>query len=215
MHQPILRSRLKIYLPKKCSYIILFINMLLSAGVLLSFRSEKHRVLALAKKQTNSDSVSSKKAFLRVYAVLMSPRCINCHPAGDVPLQGDDSHPHTQGVKRGIDGKGIYALKCANCHQVKNLPGVHMPPGNPNWSLPPANMKMIFQGRTPHQLALQLLDKKKNGGKSTKALVDHITKDGLVLSAWNPADGMAKPPMSHAAFVSAFNEWISKGALSP
>ncbi|HET7002353.1 MAG TPA: hypothetical protein VFI33_13620, partial [Puia sp.] len=28
------------------------------------------------------DSVGSVKAFMKVYKVLMSPRCMNCHPAG-------------------------------------------------------------------------------------------------------------------------------------
>jgi hypothetical protein len=176
---------------------------------IFSFRAAKDPDL------THQDSIASKKAFLKVYSVLMSPRCMNCHPSGDVPLQGDDSHLHLQGVKRGIDGKGLYALRCANCHQLHNLSGAHMPPGNPKWALPPANMKMIFQGRTPHQLALQLLDKKRNGGRSIKALIDHITNDSLVLSGWNPAEGLSKPPLSHQQFVKAFNEWISKGAVSP
>ena len=95
------------------------------------------------------DSIGSQKAFLAAYKVLMSPRCMNCHPKGDIPLQGDDSHLHTQGVKRGVDGKGVYALKCANCHQPQNSVGLNMPPGNPNWHLPPASMKMIFEGKSP------------------------------------------------------------------
>ena len=66
----------------------------------------------------------------------MHPRCMNCHPAGDQPLQGDDSHIHTQNVQRGKDGKGKYALKCANCHQEKNVAGENMPPGNPAYSTP-------------------------------------------------------------------------------
>ncbi|RYG03681.1 MAG: hypothetical protein EOO02_07880, partial [Chitinophagaceae bacterium] len=40
------------------------------------------------------DSIQSITAFGEVYKVLVSPRCMNCHPAGDVPLQGDDSHLH-------------------------------------------------------------------------------------------------------------------------
>src|ERR1041385_35929 len=81
------------------------------------------------------DSVGSVKAFLKVYKVLMSPRCMNCHPAGDAPLQGDDSHIHTMDVVRGPDGKGMYAAKCSNCHQPPNVPGEHTPPGNPKWQL--------------------------------------------------------------------------------
>ncbi|MDP9042379.1 MAG: hypothetical protein M3N30_10390, partial [Bacteroidota bacterium] len=54
------------------------------------------------------DSTESVKAFMKVYKVLMSPRCMNCHPAGDAPLQGDDSHIHTMNVQRGKDGTGLY-----------------------------------------------------------------------------------------------------------
>ncbi|MEP6724160.1 MAG: hypothetical protein ABJC98_00005, partial [Bacteroidota bacterium] len=118
------------------------------------------------------DSIGSQKAFLAAYKVLMSPRCMNCHPAGDIPLQGDDNHLHTQGVKRGVDGKGVYALKCANCHQPQNSVGIHMPPGNPNWHLPPANMKMIFEGKSPKELAAQLKDPKRNGNKTMAQLID-------------------------------------------
>src|SRR5688572_11445620 len=62
------------------------------------------------------DDAAARAAFLEAYKVLMHPRCMNCHPAGDVPLQGDDSRLHIQNIKRGHDGKGLYALKCANCH---------------------------------------------------------------------------------------------------
>src|SRR5262245_7592385 len=72
----------------------------------------------------------SAAAFLEAYKVFMHPRCMNCHPAGDAPLQGDDSHPHAQLVTRGPDGKGKYAMKCSACHQDHNLPGENMPPGN-------------------------------------------------------------------------------------
>ena len=95
-----------------------------------------------------ADSAASAKAFLQVYKVLMSPRCMNCHPAGDIPLQGDDSHLHTMSPKRGKDGHGLYAMKCTNCHQPSNTPGMHTPPGNPKWGLPPSDMKMVFQGKT-------------------------------------------------------------------
>ncbi len=161
------------------------------------------------------DSAGSVKAFLAAYKVLMSPRCMNCHPKGDVPLQGDDSHLHTQGVKRGLDGKGVYALKCANCHQPQNSVGIHMPPGNPNWHLPPANMKMVFEGRTPRELAAQLKDPKRNGNKSMAQLIDHVTNDKLVLGGWDPGDGRTLPPLSHEEFAQHFKAWIDKGAYLP
>src|SRR5437764_15361324 len=63
-----------------------------------------------------ADSIVSANAFMDVYKVLMSPRCMNCHPAGDIPLQGEDNHLHTMYPRRGKDGHGIYAMKCSNCH---------------------------------------------------------------------------------------------------
>lgn len=200
---------------RKYVYVVATIIALLSAATLFSFKTDDQLVTGKKLHFITKDSTASKKAFLKVYEVLMSPRCMNCHPSGDIPLQGDDSHLHLQGVKRGPDGKGLFALKCANCHQFYNLPGLHMPPGNPKWSLPPANMKMVFQGKSPHELAVQLLDKKRNGGKSVRALIKHITSDTLVLAGWTPADGLAMPPLSHHEFVIAFKEWISNGAVSP
>ena len=44
-------------------------------------------------------------AFEVVRAVLQSPRCVNCHPRGDAPLQGDDGHTHLQFVQRGPEGQ--------------------------------------------------------------------------------------------------------------
>ena len=162
----------------------------------------------------NKDSIESVQAFMKVYKVLMSPRCVNCHPAGDVPLQGEDSHLHTMFPKRGVDGKGIYAMKCANCHQPTNTSGLHTPPGNPNWHLPPADMKMVFQGRTAHQLAKQLSDPKQNGFKNKEQLISHAS-DQLVMSAWNPGEGRLLPPMSHEEFKKAWVTWINKGTYVP
>jgi len=160
------------------------------------------------------DSVASVKAFTAVYKVLMSPRCMNCHPSGDIPLQGDDSHLHTMFPKRGIEGKGVLAMKCANCHQTENTPGLHTPPGNPNWHLPPANMKMVFEGKTPRQLAKQLMNPKQNGHKDLKKLIEHAD-DGLVLAGWNMGEGRTLPPMSHAAFKKAWITWLTTGAYAP
>ena len=160
------------------------------------------------------DSIGSARAFLKVYKVLMSPRCMNCHPAGDAPLQGDDSHIHTMNVVRGPDGKGLYAAKCSNCHQPTNTPGVHTPPGNPKWQLPPSDMKMVFQGKTARQLALQIMNYNQNGHKNKEQLIEHA-RDTLVRSGWNMGEGRVPPPMSYSAFVNAWDTWIKKGGYAP
>lgn len=164
---------------------------------------------------TAKDSLASKAAFMDVYKVLMSPRCMNCHPKGDAPLQGDDSHVHTMDVTRGTDGKGLYAMKCTNCHQAANTPGPNMPPGNVVWHLPPADMPMVFEGRTPAELAAQLKDPDQNGHKTLQQLIEHVSHDKLVLWGWNPGEGRTKPPLAHAVFAQRFKEWVTKGAVIP
>src|SRR6202140_3627797 len=123
------------------------------------------------------DANTSRAAFLQIYRVLTSPRYQNCHPAGDSPLQGDDSHVHLQNVTRGKDGHGVYGMRCDTCHQATNLPGAHMPPGNPKWGLPPAAAKMVFVGRSPAELCRQLKDPKQNGGRSLQAFFAHAASD--------------------------------------
>src|SRR5437868_12222576 len=70
-----------------------------------------HQSNAVAAEKGNKDAAASRAAFLEVYKVLMHPRCMNCHPNGDQPLQGNDSHVHTMNVKRGDEGTGKYAMK--------------------------------------------------------------------------------------------------------
>ncbi len=86
-----------------------------------------------------------------------------------------------------------------------------MPPGNPNWHLPKKDMPLVFQGKSPRELADQLKDPKRNGDKTLEQLVEHATNDKLVLWGWEPGDGRTKPPLSHEEFVKKFREWVEKG----
>jgi cytochrome c5 len=162
-----------------------------------------------------SDAAAAQAAFNRAWTVFDSPRCRNCHPSGDAPLQGDDGHVHIQDVKRGSDGKGVYGMKCSTCHQAANLPGANMPPGNPKWSLPPANMKMVIQGETAGQFCLQLKNPAKNGNRTLAQIIEHISSDDLVGWGWNPGDGRTLPPLSRPEFVAAMKAWVDNGAACP
>ena len=161
------------------------------------------------------NDAAAKAAFLAAYPVFMHPRCLNCHPMADAPLQGDDSHPHAQNVQRGRDGKGKYALKCSNCHQLENLPGENLPPGVANWHMPPANMKMVFEGKSAGELCRQFKDPKQNGGHSVEGAIEHLEADPLVLWGWSPGDGRSTPPLSHAEFARKMLEWLRNGAACP
>ena len=162
-----------------------------------------------------ADQTAGLAAWNVVYRVLQHPRCANCHPSGDVPLQGDDGRPHAQNVQRGSDGKGRYALRCDACHQTQNLPGAHLPPGAPNWQLPRPSMALPFAGRSPRELARQLQDPAQNGGRTTAQLLEHVSKDPLVLWGWDPGPGRAPVPVPHAEFTAAMRAWIDGGCAVP
>ena len=51
-------------------------------------------------------SERARALFVEAGRVLQHPRCLNCHPAGERPTQGDDRHPHSPLVVRGSDDKG-------------------------------------------------------------------------------------------------------------
>lgn len=188
--------------------------LLILSGMAVFLSSFKTQNNPGKKAAVNTDSLASAQAFLQVYKVLMSPRCMNCHPSGDQPLQGDDSHIHTMNVHRGEDGTGMYAVKCSNCHQATNTPGLHTPPGNPKWQLPPADMKMVFQGKSAHELALQIMDYNQNGHKNNEQLLEHA-RDTLVKAGWHMGEGRSAPPLAYNDFLKVWDTWIKKGGYAP
>lgn len=170
---------------------------------------------APAARPAEHDDAGARAAFAAAAPVFFHPRCMNCHPSGDQPLQGDDSHPHTQNVRRGPYGNGVYGMKCGACHQQENTPGPHMPPGAVIWRLPPSKMPMVFQGRTVHELCEQLKDTARNGGKSLQQIIEHVSSDKLVGWGWNPGEGRTLPPLSREEFARDIRQWVEKGAACP
>jgi hypothetical protein len=158
---------------------------------------------------------AGKRGFLEVYKVLQSPRCLNCHPSGDRPLQGDRNKPHAQNVSRGTVAAGV---PCTTCHQARNSEYVGVPggpPGAPKWGLPPAATPMVFQGKTATQICEQMRDPAQNNGKSLAQLLEHAASDPIVLWGWAPGGQRTLPPLSHEAFAAAFKAWVEADAACP
>ena len=109
--------------------------------------------------------------------VIQHPRCVNCHPAGDRPQQGDDGHPHQPLVVRGAGGFGAVGMQCPTCHQRGNFdPGGI--PGHPTWHLAP--IEMAWAGKSLGEICAQIKDPDRNGGKSLDQLVHHMAENSLV-----------------------------------
>lgn len=169
----------------------------------------------LAHAADKADPTAASKAFLEAYKVFSHPRCVNCHPAGDRPLQGDRQVIHSMHIVRGPDGLGKNGVWCSTCHQDRNLTGTHMPPGAPGWQLPPADMPMVFEGRTPRQLCQQLKDAAQNGHRSPEELVEHVRDAPIVIWGWHPGEGRARAPLTHEEFTKLLTEWVEKGQACP
>lgn len=159
---------------------------------------------------TTQEINAAREAWGDVYAVLTHPRCMNCHPDGDAPLQNDASTVHTFGVNRDAIADG---LQCTACHQATNTPGG--PPGAPNWHFPSADTPMIFQGRDAATLCAQFHDPEATGGRDLDGLLEHVNNESLVLWAWDPGNDRSTPPLSHDEFLDAFATWVQGGGACP
>lgn len=154
-------------------------------------------------------------AWETVYRVLQHPRCANCHPSGDVPLQGDDGRLHAQNVRRGPNGDGLFAMRCGTCHQTSNALGEHTPPGAPHWKLPHPDMPLVFVGKSSAELCRQMKDPAQNGNKTPEELFRHIEGDPLVRWGWAPGAGRAPVDVPHADVVAAMRAWVDSGCECP
>lgn len=157
-------------------------------------------------------NLKGEKAFKTVYAVLTHPRCMNCHPSGDRPLQHDDSRPHAMNVQRGKDGAGRPGMRCVTCHGKANRSQAHLPPGSKEWRL--ALKSQSFQNHSPQSLAKQLKNPKLTH-LDLKGVVKHVEDDALVGWGWNPGPGRKAVPISRKDFVQAFKTWVAAGAPIP
>jgi len=154
----------------------------------------------------------SAALFTELGKVLTHPRCVNCHPAGDQPRQGEAGRLHQPPVARGADGHGLPAMRCSNCHQDANFdPG--RVPGHPEWHLAPR--EMAWEGKTLAEICAQIKDPKRNGGRSLDDLVHHIGADTLVGWAWAPGFGRKPAPGTQQEVGALAEAWVKTGAVCP
>lgn len=154
----------------------------------------------------------SAALFAEAGKALLHPRCVNCHPAGDSPLQGEDGRLHEPPVTRGRGGSGIVGMQCSACHTDENFdPG--RVPGAPHWMLAPR--QMAWEGLTLAELCAQLRDPERNGGRTLDELTEHFAEDELVGWGWSPGAGREPAPGSQRALGELIRAWAETGAACP
>lgn len=162
-----------------------------------SIKGDKERAIAL---------------FNEAGKVLTHPRCVNCHPASQRPLQGDEQRPHQPLVVRGDGGLGAAGMRCMTCHGQANYDPARVP-GNPAWHLAPE--EMAWQGKSLKEICEQIKDPARNGGKDMAALVDHMAEDSLVGWGWAPGAGREPAPGNQKVFGELIKAWADAGASCP
>jgi hypothetical protein len=155
----------------------------------------------------------SRALFVEASRVFLHPRCVNCHPNGDVPAQGMQMTPHQPPVTRGPDNHGVVGMECGSCHQDRNLVQARVP-GAPDWHLAPREMAWV--GKTPREICEQIKDPKRNGGKSLAEIVEHNAHDkALVAWGWSPGSDREPAPGSQEQFGAIVAGWVETGAECP
>jgi hypothetical protein len=155
----------------------------------------------------------SRAIFAEIGKVLTHPRCMNCHPAGDQPLQGADHRIHFPPARR--PGLGD---SCAACHTDRNVTlhetaSFQSIPGHPRWELAP--LSMAWEGKSLGDICRQIKDKDRNGGRDLALLQEHIAKDDLVAWGWNPGAGREPAPGNQEIAGQLTKAWIDSGAECP
>lgn len=182
-----------------------------TTAALMAVEKSGSNVEPKAPSHASATESTGLEAFRDIASVLRSPRCINCHPAGDVPRQTDAQLPHFPVVARGSDNHGETGMRCYACHQENNqINGI---PGAPHWGLAPRSM--AWAGLNDHELAEQLKDPKRNGNRSLEQMIEHLISEPLVQWAWQPGPTRTVPPLTHEQFVQRFKDWAAAGAPSP
>lgn len=157
-------------------------------------------------------AANESDAYETVMEVLTHPRCSNCHPVDHVPRQTDAQIEHLFNVTRGEADHGGPVQTCETCHHEENNSYSRVP-GAPHWGLAPHSMGWL--GLSHDEIARNLIDPTKNGGRDFDALLHHMREDALVLWGWDPGEGRTPIPVPHDEFVEALEIWLDAGAPIP
>ncbi len=166
----------------------------------------------------SDQAARSRALFGEAARVITSPRCMNCHPAGNRPTQANDMHAHTPPVVRGDSGDGVPGNTCGACHTDRNFTllehsSYQSIPGHPRWALAP--VEMAWQGKSIGEICRQLKDPARNGGRDLALLHEHAAGDDLIAWGWQPGAGRDPAPGTQRQFGALIQAWIDTGAQCP
>ncbi|KAB1070878.1 hypothetical protein F6X51_21040 [Methylobacterium planeticum] len=181
-----------------------------------------------AKDVLPSGSVSSQaglEAWTRIEAVVTHPRCANCHvDAAGIPMwtpAGETkTRAHGMNIHAGESRIGAETIACSTCHITSTDPNEPAPAplrSGIDWQLAP--VEFLWFDKTGAEICEQLKDAKRNGGRDTAGLLEHLRHDaslnGFIPRAWQPGAGRSTPPGSFEDHVKDVALWGAAGQPCP
>ena len=154
----------------------------------------------------------SQALFTELGKVLTHPRCLNCHPVGDRPRQGEHGRLHQPPVARGPTASVStpYVARFATRAPISTPAGSR---ATPNGTLPPskwlgmANRCTISASRSRTRRAM--------AAALSADLTHHIGDDTLVGWAWAPGFGREPAPGTQKEAGALVEAWVKTGAACP
>src|SRR5215469_556779 len=169
--------------------------------------------------------VEGLEAWKRIEAVVMHPRCANCHvDANAIPIwtPAGETKPriHAMNIHGGESRIGAELLACSTCHMTStqaNDPAPSPPRAGIPWQLAP--VAFIWFGKSGAEICAQLKDPKRNGGRDAVGLVEHLRHDaslsGFIPRGWEPGAGRTTPPGTFEDHVKDVARWGAAGQPCP
>jgi hypothetical protein len=155
----------------------------------------------------------SRALFNEIAKVVTHPRCMNCHPAGNHPLQGNDQHEHMPPVPRGEAGLGVAGRRVLGLsHRAEFHAGrrrLDLQEHSGPCALGPRAARNGVGGKSVGAICQQLKDPARNGGRTLALLHEHFAKDDLVAWGWEPGEGREPAPGNQKA---ARASWCRRGS---
>ena len=184
----------------------------LAAGALRP-RPEHARAAGELRVDRRHRAALGRAIFTELGKVLTHPRCVNCHPAGDRPRQGD-ARPAAPAAGRARAGRASAASRCAARSATRRRTSTPAAcPAIPNG----ISRRARWRGRARRfaEICEQIKDPARNGNRKPEDLIHHIGDDTLVGWAWAPGYGRQPAPGTQKIAGALVEAWVKTGAACP
>ena len=161
----------------------------------------------------------SRALFNEVAKVVTHPRCMNCHPAGEHPTQGNDQHEHMPPTCAARPASASPGVLLGLPHREELHAGRHRRDATRAFRAIRAgsSRRSRWRGRASRSArsASSSRTRSATAARSLALLHEHFAKDDLVAWGWAPGEGREPAPGTQQQLGELAQAWIDTGAECP